>query len=317
MARVPAAAEWGSYFALNSRSFRFAARFFPPGEWERVARVYAFCRVTDDLVDLPKAARRTRRRCWTSGCTLPAARTTAHATGIELLDRVMGETASAGVPFTYAAELAEGMRMDLRMQRYASHGRAARLHAPRGVRGGDVDHGAGRRPRAARAGQGGGDGARHAAHQHPARRGRRLAARPAVPPGGRDGAPRRDGGCASAACAGAAARRTPAYRCLVEELLRSAEASYHGAFAAIRELPAGFRRPVGRGGVRLPRHPRAHPPRGVRQPAPPRRDLRRRRRCCWPRARCGTLWRLERAPASRLRPDAEAREAAPVRLAGA
>ena len=40
--------------------------------------------------------------------------------GIPLLDRVMSEMAAAGVPFRYAEELAEGMRMDLCGERYAS-----------------------------------------------------------------------------------------------------------------------------------------------------------------------------------------------------
>nr|ANY58077.1 polyprenyl synthase [uncultured bacterium] len=116
LARVPADGDCERYFAVNSRSFRFAARFFPPGEWERVARVYAFCRVTDDLVDGGEAEAEEMLDEWMH---LARRAHDGHGTGIALLDRVMRETASAGVPFTYAAELAAGMRMDLRMQRYA------------------------------------------------------------------------------------------------------------------------------------------------------------------------------------------------------
>ena len=117
--RVPAAGEWRGYMARNSRSFSFAARFFPAEAGERVARVYAWCRVTDDLVDRAEGEGEAAldavldewvelsRRAWDGG-----------ATGLELLDRTMGEMASAAVPFSYAAELVEGMRMDLRRESY-------------------------------------------------------------------------------------------------------------------------------------------------------------------------------------------------------
>jgi phytoene synthase len=40
-------------------------------------------------------------------------------TGIALLDTVLGESAARSIPFTWAAELIEGVRMDLRPRRYA------------------------------------------------------------------------------------------------------------------------------------------------------------------------------------------------------
>jgi 15-cis-phytoene synthase len=100
--------------AGRGRSFRFAARLFPPEPGRLVAGVYAFCRLTDDLVD--RAADpdpvllRARldalaglvRRAWESGDT-----------GIPLLDEVMGETAARGVAALYAEELIRGVEMDL------------------------------------------------------------------------------------------------------------------------------------------------------------------------------------------------------------
>ena len=113
--RVPAPAEWRDYLGRNSRSFAFASRFFPRAEGERVARVYAFCRVTDDLVDRPEgndaAALEAVLDEWVG---LAGRAYGGGATGIDLLDRAMGEMARAGVPFAYAAEMVEGMRMDLR-----------------------------------------------------------------------------------------------------------------------------------------------------------------------------------------------------------
>src|SRR5690606_8174650 len=51
--RVPALPEVAVFQAIHSRTFRFACRFFALPRARRIARVYAFCRVTDDLVDRP------------------------------------------------------------------------------------------------------------------------------------------------------------------------------------------------------------------------------------------------------------------------
>lgn len=118
-ARVPALTGVEDYFGAHSRSFRFASRFFPAEEAARVARVYAYCRITDDLVDRPP-------RGWSpdelleSWLDLSRRAHRGDPTGLPLLDRVMGEMSGEGVPFAYAAELAEGMRMDLRGERYTS-----------------------------------------------------------------------------------------------------------------------------------------------------------------------------------------------------
>jgi phytoene/squalene synthetase/geranylgeranyl pyrophosphate synthase len=119
-ARVPAGRDLIGYLATNSRSFRFASRFFPAPELESVARVYAYCRVTDDLVDRP-------------GASDPAALLDewmyfsrrsydGMSSGLGLLDSAMGEMCERGVPFDYAASLADGMKMDLGGKRYANIG---------------------------------------------------------------------------------------------------------------------------------------------------------------------------------------------------
>ena len=117
--RLPGLAGADGYLARHSRSFRFASRFFPADDAERVARVYTFCRMTDDLVDLPSEAKPPALLLdeW-----LELSRRAYHgeASGLPLLDRVMAEMTAAGVPFGYAAELVEGMRMDLRGERYAN-----------------------------------------------------------------------------------------------------------------------------------------------------------------------------------------------------
>ena len=102
-----------SYMARNSRSFHFAAAFMPRAERERIARVYAWCRFVDDLADAtgdPIVAE-ARLDTWLE-CSHAAYR--GDSSGIPLIDQVMGEMADGGVPFTYAAQLALGVRSDLR-----------------------------------------------------------------------------------------------------------------------------------------------------------------------------------------------------------
>ncbi|HEX6036582.1 squalene/phytoene synthase family protein [Longimicrobium sp.] len=311
LSRVPAAKDWERYFAVNSRSFRFAARFFPPGEWERVARVYAFCRVTDDLVDTGEADAEEMLDEWTH---LSRRAYEGRETGIALLDRLMRETASAAVPFTYAAELAEGMRMDLRARRYANMAELrvytyrvasvvglwitelSGVHTPRVLeKAAEMGHAMQLTNILRDVGEDWRRGRLYLPADHLETHG---ISEDAI-----------EGMCRGDAPG-------PAYRRMTEELMRSAEASYAAAFPAIRELPAAFRRPVAVA---------AHVYRGIH--APLRRagydNLRRRAvtsgaakamlaaRALW------DLWRLERRPAPAGAADGDPRDAAPVRLAGA
>jgi phytoene/squalene synthetase/geranylgeranyl pyrophosphate synthase/uncharacterized membrane protein len=112
-------ADWLRAFTAHARSFRFAARFFPADVRDRVAGVYAFCRFTDDLADrqpgLDAGTRGELLDAWQGLCSRAYY---GEASGLPLVDRVMGEAAAAGVPFHYIADLIEGMRMDLRPVRY-------------------------------------------------------------------------------------------------------------------------------------------------------------------------------------------------------
>jgi phytoene/squalene synthetase/geranylgeranyl pyrophosphate synthase len=116
--RVPAADDVVGYLASNSKSFRFASRLFPPQELKLVADVYAWCRVTDDLVDRPEGGDPVQLLDEWMDLSLRAHEGT--PSGIVFLDRVMSDMASRNIPFTYASELAEGMRMDLRGVKYAT-----------------------------------------------------------------------------------------------------------------------------------------------------------------------------------------------------
>jgi 15-cis-phytoene synthase len=113
---TPAVAELSapdSYMARNSRSFYFAAAFMRRAEREQTARVYAWCRFIDDLADNTDdpAEAEARLDMWLE-CSRAAY--DGQPSGIPLIDRVMGEMAERGVPFTYASHLAHGVRSDLR-----------------------------------------------------------------------------------------------------------------------------------------------------------------------------------------------------------
>ncbi|MBR9990340.1 MAG: squalene/phytoene synthase family protein, partial [Gemmatimonadetes bacterium] len=137
--RLPDEAELQAFFAENSRTFSFAARAFPAEFRARVAGVYAFCRITDDIADdaiaravnagtdtFPHNNRdgtisvESRTDLLDLWCELARASHAGTEAGLPLLDRVMREAALAAVPFPYVEELIEGMRMDLRGQRYPS-----------------------------------------------------------------------------------------------------------------------------------------------------------------------------------------------------
>lgn len=241
--RIPGAADAERYLALHSRSFRFAARLFPPEEGEKVARVYAYCRATDDLVDRPGAATPEELEALLEEW-VELSRRAYHGetTGLELVDRVMGEMAAGGVPFRYAAELVEGMRMDLRAERYATAEALGRytyrvasvvglwltrlfgVHDPLVLE------------RAARMG--------HAMQLTNILRdvGEDWGRGRLYLPLDRMRAHGVDEGDLSRMCAGGAI--TPGYRALVEELLTEAEGHYRAAFAALPALPRSFQRPV-------------------------------------------------------------------------
>lgn len=115
---APAADGWRGYLGLHGRSFAFASAFMPAEERGRIAGIYAWCRYTDDLVDVHAAVDPADRLdAWLA---LSRAAYDGERTGIELLDAVMPGLRAAGVPFTYPAELIAGMRMDLRHRHFAS-----------------------------------------------------------------------------------------------------------------------------------------------------------------------------------------------------
>ncbi len=102
-----------SFFTRNSRSFSFASLFFPKAIREKITRLYAFCRITDDLADGELGLRSDERpgvlEAWQA-----MARRSYHGepSGIDVLDLAMGDMREGKVPFRYAEELVAGALMD-------------------------------------------------------------------------------------------------------------------------------------------------------------------------------------------------------------
>jgi phytoene synthase len=117
VAPPPRASGWNGYMGRHGQSFTFASAFMPSAERRRISAIYAWCRYTDDLVDVPQG--RTAAACLDEWLELSRAAYDGDITGIELLDDVMPLARRDGVSFSRPAELIEGMRMDLRHDDYA------------------------------------------------------------------------------------------------------------------------------------------------------------------------------------------------------
>jgi phytoene synthase len=114
-------ANWPAYFRHHSRSFSFAAKWFPPEPRKMIAGVYAYCRASDELADgfgeLTDADRAALLGHWKR---LTTDAYEGKDTGIPLLNHVIGGMSVAQVPLRYPLDLIEGMEMDLTQSRYHS-----------------------------------------------------------------------------------------------------------------------------------------------------------------------------------------------------
>jgi len=118
----PMRGEWEQYLSQHGRSFWMAARLIPPQQRTQVAGVYAWCRYTDDLVDHATCSQADLLRVLDEWEALSRAAYEGSATGVELLDIVVGEMARRAVPFDHAKNLIRGMRADARGTRFDTLG---------------------------------------------------------------------------------------------------------------------------------------------------------------------------------------------------
>ena len=106
------------YLAQHSRSFRFSASMMARDDRARVARVYAWCRYTDNLVDGDVGSALAERRLATWLDRSQEAYE-GRDCGIPLVNHVMTEMAERAIPFAYARDLVRAMQSDLQFATFA------------------------------------------------------------------------------------------------------------------------------------------------------------------------------------------------------
>lgn len=99
--------------AEHSRSFHFASRFLPGEQRRAIRALYAFCRITDDIVDQPGANAAGELEAWRSQ-TLGAGERVDHPVALAWRDARQ----RFGVPDAYAHQLIDGVGRDLQAERY-------------------------------------------------------------------------------------------------------------------------------------------------------------------------------------------------------
>lgn len=106
--------------AEHSRSFHFASRFLPADKRRAIRALYAFCRVTDDIVDEPKTDARAAIEAWRSR-TLGEAAFEDDPVAVAWRDA----RERFQIPTVYAEQLVDGVALDLQPARYQSFGSLA------------------------------------------------------------------------------------------------------------------------------------------------------------------------------------------------
>ncbi len=113
--RIGGPESWPAYFRVHAKTFSLAALLFPADARQRVESLYAYCRLTDDLVDepadgAPPDVLLERLAIWRQ---LSRAAFDGEATGIPVLRYAMTDAARAGVSWLYPNALLEGVEMDV------------------------------------------------------------------------------------------------------------------------------------------------------------------------------------------------------------
>ncbi|HET9454067.1 MAG TPA: phytoene/squalene synthase family protein [Gemmatimonadaceae bacterium] len=111
-----------AYMAHHSRSFRLASLVLPAPDRERIERVYAWCRFTDNLADAPPSgtSRGDADQALREWLELSQRAYWGEFTNIVVLGTVMREMRDAGAPFALARTLVEGVRSDLTFRPFPS-----------------------------------------------------------------------------------------------------------------------------------------------------------------------------------------------------
>jgi phytoene synthase len=102
---------------LHSATFHMASALLPPAKRRAVRALYAFCRVSDDLVDLADGDPVPRLEAWRA-CSLSPHPDTADPVSLAWADA----RARYCIPARYAHQLIDGVAKDIRVRRYNTFG---------------------------------------------------------------------------------------------------------------------------------------------------------------------------------------------------
>lgn len=99
--------------SIHSKSFYMASSLLPEAKRQAVRALYAFCRITDDMVDSPMSGRAKRLATWREHVL------TAHPPEDDLVALAWTDTRCRhNIPMRYVEQLIDGVAQDLKPRRY-------------------------------------------------------------------------------------------------------------------------------------------------------------------------------------------------------
>lgn len=103
----------GEYFEKHSRSFSFASFLFTPSDRLRVCRLYAFCRMSDDIADEEGLDAEQRRALLSEWSSMVKASYHGTPSGVEWLDGLMQDLASSDLRYNVIEGLIDAIESDI------------------------------------------------------------------------------------------------------------------------------------------------------------------------------------------------------------
>lgn len=110
----------GRYFEKHSRSFSFASGLFLPSDRVRVCRLYAFCRMSDDIADEKGVSVEDREAMLDEWTRIVDASYHGSPSGIVWLDALMKDLKSHGLRYDVVSGLLGAVRSDIRFRPLAT-----------------------------------------------------------------------------------------------------------------------------------------------------------------------------------------------------
>lgn len=106
----------GEYFEQHSRSFSFASGLFTPSDRVRVCRLYAFCRMSDDIADKEGLEEGHRRAMLSEWASMVHASYHGTPSGVEWLDDLMQDLKSHDLRYDVIEGLLEAIESDIKFK---------------------------------------------------------------------------------------------------------------------------------------------------------------------------------------------------------